>query len=239
MMVPFSRNDNSGGFTDEQLRAAAKAVRNAMLKSLEAEPEEQHTFSESFLRRIQALLRINDRRERRKHALQRAAIILIGFFLAGTLFLAFNPDARADLANWIRNTYENSIFYQFFSKESDETGDLPQTLPDVEFTWLPEKYEIQEAYRDDEKATLLLSNETTIIIFEYWFASPSEYYEMYTSDNIQETVEVNGKQADYYQGIDEQATNTLVWSEHNMFFSLNSSLPKEELIRIAEGIIKK
>ena len=239
MILSFSKKEKPGGFSDEQLRVAARAVRNSMLASLDGKTEEQHVFSESFLSRMRILLHIDERRNRRKLVLQRAAIILIGFFLAGTMFLAFNPDARADLANWIRNTYENSVFYQFFSKNSDQSEDLYQTLPDIEFSWLPEEYEIQEIYRDEQQATLLLSNETSIIVFEYWISSSSDYYEFFTSDHNQEVVLVNGKQADYFQGIGEDISNVLVWSDKNVVFCLDSCMQKEDMIRIAEGIIKK
>ena len=240
MMVPFSRNDNPGGFTDEQLRAAAKAVRSAMLESLKTEAEEQHSFSESFLRRLQALLRINDRRERRKHALQRAAIILIGFFLAGTLFLAFNPDARADFSRWIKEAYEKSIFYQFFSKgkyESDPASPA-QVLPDIEFSWLPGEYESQKVYDDGQHIILLLSNPEDTIVLEYMFVSCSEYVEVFTKDYVQEKAVVQGGDADFYQSISEGVVSVLIWKDdsESIIFKLNSGFSKEIIIQIAEGI---
>ena len=239
MILSFLKKEKPGGFSDEQLRVAARAVRNSMLASLDGETEERHVFSEPFLSRMRILFHIDEHRNRRKQVLQRAAIILIGFFLAGTMFLAFNPDARADLANWIRNIYENSVFYEFFSKDEDDVVDLPKTLPNVEFSWLPGEYEIQEIYRDDQRVILLLCNEVDSISVEYWIASSSEYYEMFTSDHILEEVVVNGEQADFYQGADAQTANILAWTDEDIAIIINAYFTKEVLIKIAEGIIKK
>lgn len=225
-------------FTEEQLSAAAIAVRSSMLESLDKEEKVHHTFSELFLHRMQTLFRLDARRERKKHALQRVAVIIVGLFLAGSLFLAFNPEARAELANWIRSTYENSVFYEFFSNKSNKSGNMSHTLPDIEFTWLPGKYEIQEAYRDDNRIIILLLKGEDSITVDYWRSSYSEYFEVFTNDYVKDTAYVKGNPADYYQGRDSTA-NILVWLDENVVFCINSDLPKDTLIKIAEGIVKK
>ena len=106
MIYLFSKRPDPGGFSDEELQIAARAVQDAILRSLEAESEAKHTFSESFLERMNALFRKDERRNGIKRALQHAAIIVIGVFLAGALLLAFNPEVRADFTRWVRNTYD-------------------------------------------------------------------------------------------------------------------------------------
>lgn len=236
MIRSFYKIVDPDDFTEEQLSAAAIAVRSSMLESLDKEEKVHHTFSELFLHRMQTLFRLDARRERKKHALQRVAVIILGLFLAGSLFLAFNPEARAEFANWIRSTYENSVFYEFFSNKSNKSGNMSHTLPDIEFTWLPGEYEIEEVFRDDQKSTFLLTNEESIIVFEYWLASSSEYYEYFSNEHTQETVQIKGIQADFYQATDSQTANALIWSDTNIVYCIDSYLSKADMIRIAEGI---
>ena len=78
MIYLFSKRPDPGGFSDEELQIAARAVQDAILRSLEAESEAKHTFSESFLERMNALFRKDERRNGIKRALQHAAIIVRG-----------------------------------------------------------------------------------------------------------------------------------------------------------------
>ncbi len=82
MIHLFSKRTDPSGLSDEELRAAAQAVRNSMLQSLEVTAESYHTFSESFLRRMQELLRLDRRRNSRRRVLQHAAVFLLGVFIS-------------------------------------------------------------------------------------------------------------------------------------------------------------
>lgn len=232
----FSKTAEPGGFGEEQLRAAARAVRDAMLRSLDEEGAQPHIFSESFLSRMRELLRTDERRARRRRVLQRAAIVLIGFFLAGALLFAFNPDARASVVNWFRTNYENSVLYEFFSHEK-EPEDW-QTLPELEFTWLPGEYEIQEAVRNEWEVIVLLQGEDDDIIVNYFFLyNEDDIFEVYTESYLpREAVQVNGENADFYQSKNDGDASVLVWSKQNIFLILNSLLSRDDLIRLAEGI---
>lgn len=239
MMHLFFIRPEPGGFSDEDLQIAARAVQNAMLRSLEEDSEQPHVFSESFLERMRALFRVDDRRRTIRRALQHAAIIVIGIFLAGALLLAFNPEIRADFTRWVRNTYEKSFFYQFFSSEDSVAPDEDSnSLPDVEFGWLPGEYDHQKIFDDGSHIIIFLEGSTDTIILEYWTTDTIKYLELFTDDFIQDTVLVSGHPADFYQAVNSNTANALVWTIDNdsIVFYLNAFQSKDILIKIAENI---
>lgn len=239
MIYLFSKHHSSDPFTDKELQIAARAVRASMLQSLEGCSELHHAFSESFLVRMKALFRIDERRNRVRRILQHAAIIVIGVFLTGALLLAFNPEARADFTRWIKNTYEKSFFYQFFSSENAVVPDeASSSLPDVEFGWLPGEYNYQKVFDDGSHIILFLEGSEDTIILEYWTTETIKYLELFTDDFIQDTVLVSGHPADFYQAMNSNTANALVWTIDNdsIVFYLNSFQSKDILIKIAENI---
>lgn len=239
MIYPFSKRPDPGGFSEEELQIAARAVQDAMLRSLEEESEAKHIFSESFLARMNILFRKDERRNGIKRALQHAAIIVIGVFLAGALLLAFNPEVRADFTRWVRNTYEKSFFYQFFSSEDSVVPDeASNSLPDVEFGWLPGEYDHQKIFDDGSHIIVFLEGSTDTIILEYWITDTIKYLELFTDDFIQDTVLVSGHPADFYQAVNSNTANALVWTIDNdsIVFYLNAFQSKDILIKIAENI---
>ena len=239
MIYPFSKRPDPGGFSDEELQIAARAVQDAMLQSLEEESESKHIFSESFLARMNALFLKDERRNGIKRALQHAAIIVIGVFLTGALLLAFNPTARADFSRWIRNTYEKSFFYDFFSRKDGLDESPNETFPEIKFTWLPSEYSIQELFSAENKRTLYLFNDNSSIILNYWEENEFDHLEIFSSDFIHEEITINGLEADYYSSLRDDVDNMLVWTsdDYRIIFNMFSHLSKEDMTKIAEGII--
>lgn len=242
MIYLFSKRPDPGGFSDEELQIAARAVQDAMLRSLEAESESKHTFSESFLARMNALFRKDERRNGIKRALQHAAIIVIGVFLAGALLLAFNPEVRADFTRWIRNTYEKSIFYQFFSSENTVVPDeASNSLPDVEFGWLPGDYSYQKVFDDGAHIIVLLNDSKEIIMLEYWAIEKVKYVEFFNDYYDREDAQVYESSADFFRALNSNTENVLIWTkaDSQIVFYLFSHQSKEVMVEIANNIKEK
>lgn len=242
MMHLFFIRPDPGGFSDEDLQIAARAVQNAILRSLEEDSEQPHVFSESFLERMRALFRVDDRRRTISRALQHAAIIVIGIFLAGALLLAFNPEVRADFTRWVRNTYEKSIFYQFFSSEDPVVPDeASNALPDVEFGWLPGDYSFQKAFDDGDHIIVLLNNSEEIIMLEYWDIEKVTYVEFFNEYYNREDAQVHESSADFFRALNSKTENVLIWtkSDSQIVFYLFSHQSKEVMVKIANNIKEK
>lgn len=224
-------------FSDEALRAAARAVRESMLRALEEEKPEEHSFSEAFLEKIRKLVAIDRQRLRRRAVWQRVAGIILGILIGSGFFLAFNAEARADFMSWVRSTYENSILYEFFQGTKKEEA----VLPEIEFTWLPGEYEIQELYNNGQRATVLLNGKEQLLMLNYWLANDLDHVQVFASTFKHELIMIHDKEADIYYGSEEDPENSIVWenSDGTVFFNLTSELSTDTLVKIAEGIKEK
>lgn len=224
-------------FSDEALRAAARAVRESMLRALKEEKLEEHAFSEAFLEKIRKLLVIDRERLRRRAVWQRVAGIILGILIGSSFFLAFNPEARADFLNWVRTTYENSILFEFFQGAKKDEA----TLPEIEFTWLPGEYEIQEVFNDGHSKTMILSADDDTMVLKCWVGEELSHIEVFTDDCIRTETEVNGRKADYFQPNNPETVGVLIWTESNdeYILYLLAEHPQEIMNKIAEKILLK
>lgn len=224
-------------FSDEALRAAARAVRESMLRALEEEEPEEHSFSEAFLEKIRKLVAIDRQRLRRRAVWQRVAGIILGILIGSGFFLAFNAEARADFMSWVRSTYENSILYEFFQGTKKEEA----VLPEIEFTWLPGEYEIQEVFNDGQSMTIVLSTSEDSILLNCFRLGESDHFEVFTENYRHFEVSVSDNSADFFQSVDDNTDSILVWtdSDNTLEYNLYAQHPKELMIRIAEGIKEK
>ena len=129
--------------TDYELE---KLARRVMLDAARLEhgglPEEPHTFSPAFERKMKKLL------HRGRHpvwykALHAAACLLLALLLSGCAVLAVSPASREAFAGWVREVHDTYFSYQYVGPDQDVQEDLTKIafLP----TWLPEGY--QEAER--------------------------------------------------------------------------------------------
>ena len=224
-------------FSDAALRAAAQLVRESMLRVLEEKEPEEHSFTEAFLEKIRKLVVIDRRRMRTRVFYQRVAGIILGILIGSGFFLAFNPEARADFLNWVRTTYENSILYEFFQGAKKEEA----TLPEIEFTWLPGEYEIQEVFNDGHSKTIILSADDDTMVLKCWVGEELSHIEIFTDDYIQTETEVNGRKADYFQPNDPETAGVLIWTESDdeYILYLLAEHPQEIMNKIAEKIMLK
>lgn len=224
-------------FSDEALRAAARAVRESMLRALEEEEPEEHSFSEAFLEKIRKLIVIDRQRLRRRAVWQRVAGIILGILIGSGFFLAFNAEARADFMSWVRSTYENSILYEFFQGTKKEEA----VLPEIEFTWLPGEYEIQEVFNDGNSKTILLSSVNDTMLLKCWLIGTDDHFEAFTEDYESEDLTIFGNTAEYFRPKDTVTAGVLVWTnkDSSVMYYLSSHHSQETVLRIAEKIIEK
>ena len=245
MKRAFSDREVIPGFTEKDFHIAAQKVRDAILLSLDVTEEEKHVFSQSFTERMRKLFSLDRRRAGWKRILQSAAILLVLVFLAGTLFLAFNPEARADFIYWIKDTYENSTIYRFFS---DDSASMPEPgsyteMPDFEFGWLPGEYEEHRptAITNHRNIFLTGSSESDYIMLDCWRADRAGTITLFTNEHSYEDALINGKKADFYRNSSPGSENMLYWQDEDEYlvFVLSSPLDKGIMIKIAENIVRK
>lgn len=223
-------------FEEHDLEAAAQLVAESMLKSLPPQDLCDHTFSDSFLTKMEKLLNRQKRRQVWHTTLRYAAAIIITVTLTFGAVMATSPTARAAVGQWAREIYENSMVYRFFSEPPEEK------LPLYRLEWIPEGFVAEDVYYDRVYYRALYLNDKTGqgFVFEYYYMANSTAPMVIPGEGcVLEQTEINGNPADYYQEPDDAETNALlIFDEaHNICFTIAATLDKDSIFTIAEHII--
>ena len=224
--------------TEDELKRAAKQVRECMLNAL-PEPEDCHyIFSPEFERKMKRLI-YRQRREAkiRKTCRSIAAILLIILFL-GSVWLSFDPKAYSEFTKWIKDVYQNSVVYHFFTNENETTSS--KLLPNYTFGWLPEGYKVEVIERTPTSMFLLAEDESNnAVMLNYAFINDQSELFVFGNMLLSEEVKIGDYIGTLYYDPEAEGSNTLVWDNGEIVFYIDSVLSKEELTLIAENIILK
>lgn len=223
-------------FNDHDLEKAAQLVAESMLNNLPPKAACDHTFSDGFLAKMEKLMNRQRLRQTWHKMLRVAAAIIITISLTfGTVMVA-SPSARAAVVQWVREVYENSMIYRFFSEPSDES------LPLFGLDWIPTGFEQVDSFYDKELYRSVYMNTQTGqgFAFEYYYMDRGTVSMVAPIEGcILEHTEINGNPADYYQELNDANTNVLMFfdEEKNICFSITATLDKDSIFTIAEHII--
>ncbi|MBQ6206874.1 MAG: DUF4367 domain-containing protein [Oscillospiraceae bacterium] len=224
-------------FSENDLRNAARAVRESMLASLPESSEIECEFSEGFLNKMDALIALDKRRQRVRLIARRAAMIVLTILVTLGAWLAVDTEARAGFVQWIKEVSRNHTIYHFFGNQPDEK------LPQYALGWLPEGFTLAETDTNETGHIEIYKNKSTgYEVFFMYRSAQSGFVPMivydYGNETLQETVHVHDVTADYYPADENSSENTLVWidEKQDIWFELSSGLSKEAILRMAESI---
>ena len=198
--------------------------------------------SPRLLRQMTAMLNDPNGWAKRRHRpvwkriARAAAVILLTFTLSLSALMAINPSVRAAVITWVREVYEHSVVYRFFARSETE---LPEYAP----IWIPEGFALDERVEFDGRVLYMYHNSNTgeMLSFSYEQASADTQVQIGGYDDepvpVSEPCTVNGMPADYYP-ISESGTSNLVWIDEvqSIVFTINSTLEKDVMLHIAEGV---
>lgn len=217
--------------TDDMLQVAAEEVAMAMLRSI---PEEPHSFSARFEKKMQRLLR------RAKHpvfyqVMRYAAVIVLAVTVLFGAVFAVSPTVRAAVIGWVQ-----SVFHEFYKYSSEET-----TPPDVEYEYyLPESFDdyslLTTIDEIDGKTYIYASTTGMMLQFSYVYGGKTSMY--VNSDNMERFGTVVGElAADVYISKTGTETNVIVWQDpsNDALLVLSAFADKEELPQLAEKVQKR
>lgn len=219
-------------FSEEQLRFAARQVRESLLASLPSPAECEHEFSEVFYQKMKALVDQEQRRQARRKLLQRVAAILLMFTLGFGTWLTVDAEAREAVFAWVREVYENSIVYRFFGSEN------PGSLPSYEVELIKGYHEV-DVFRDDTLCMATYMNaDGGCYVLEYMFMQSSSVTTLDPEGSAPEFVSINGCPGEYIAAAAAGEFNALLWhdSEKGISFSLLGTLERETLLHLAENL---
>lgn len=168
----------------------------------------------------------------RQYALVAVVVLAI---LAGTLFAI--PQTRTIAGNLLEEWLSDHVTYQFYNETND-------TLPDVEFQYIPEAYEQSFVLSEDWSEEIInvwefRNAEGQFLTIDIALASHNFSYSVDNEHREKCMVELfSGEEAIYYKPIDVGWSSDLIWisADGKYFFAIKGILPLEELLRIADGI---
>ena len=219
---------------DEMLCTAAAWSSELFVQAvaLDYDPAQQYEPSELFQKKIKRLFR------RAKHpylyqTMRRVAAIFLAAILAGSVYLAVDTEARAAFFGWVRELYEHSFVYHVMPNHATDM------LPRYELTWLPDGFGEPDVNEDDTMYSALYENPNTgdFFVFDYCILTEETQMEIFTIQPPEHLL-VNGADADFYAAPNDSDSSNLLWveTETGVLCSINSTLSKEDILHIAEGI---
>lgn len=221
--------------SDDDLRKAARMVRDSMLESLPGPSECEHEFSQDFYEKMEKLLSKERMHRTFRKAMQRVAVAFLAIVLGTGIWLSVDVEARAAVINWVREVYEDSVFYRFFN-------DSDVSLPVYRLKDIGDDYRIVFEDEDATSYSIFYRNDESgeSIFFEYLIIQEGHVLGVLENqaDYVHETVQIGATVGDYYDFTEKGSSDILVWidEKNNIAFALNSTLEKDELLSIAEKI---
>lgn len=218
--------------TDEMLTNAAKQVAETMRASLPVPEECHHEFPPEFERDMKRLITQTERRRHIRRYLQRAAAACLAVVISLSTWLAVDAEARAAFVQWIKTVYEQSVVYEFFH------SNVEQTETDYRFGWLPKDYVLESKIKGDVITTIIYRSNEDVIYFTYEQAADGAQTKLFTDNVDTEPVMVNGAEGEFYLPQDSTESNSLVWFDEksNTLFSISGFIDKETMIKMAESV---
>ena len=226
--------------TDYELE---KLARRVMLDAARLEhgglPEEPHTFSPAFERKMKKLL------HRGRHpvwykALHAAACLLLALLLSGCAVLAVSPEIREVFAGWVREIHDNYFLYEFFGDEEREAVSEEDVLYQPAYVPAGYRIECRTVLVGGVVTIGYINDQTNDIAVFTCFSDMSSAVLQVSGENeiICRQVRVNGLSADLYLDSEEGEANVIVWvdEQNGAAFRISGVLSGEELTRMAESV---
>ena len=218
-------------------QALDKLARRVMLDAARQEygslPEEPHSFSPAFERKMKKLLR------RGRHpvwykTLHAAACLLLALLLSGCAVLAVSAEAREVFVGWVRSVYYDTLVYTYTGPE----GKAPENML-YRPLWLPEGYEVYDESPNLSLPIASYRNEEgeDITLITYGSVESMSLNIVQEEDVVEKQVLVAGKKADLY--LDSGGDSSfLIWTddEQHLMFVLIGHFTEKEALRIAESV---
>jgi len=208
----------------------------ALIDSLPAPDKCNFTFSSEFERKMDVLFKQYKKYQIVNSIKKCIAAVFIAIICSSSLYLAINVEVRATVFEWIQQVYENSIVYKYFGEKKIDK------LPEYELGYLPDDFVEVDGLENEMMKTVFFMNINTedVLIFEYGFIDGTSNLTVFDIDvnKKSEKILINGYEADFYEADIQSMANSLIWFDntHSIIFKLDSSLDKQTIIKISEGI---
>ena len=220
--------------TNIMLRKAAEEAERALLVAVEAGPFEPHRFSDRFERSMNKLIRKVKHPISYKILYTAVATLSAVFILFGLVF-AISPEVRASVINWVKSTFFE--FTQYSANQNTENADFEYYLQ-----FIPEGYsEFRTNDTEYGNTIIYIHEDGHLLNFLYADGNGAHKLSIITDLHTHIEAHVNGNKADIYITDSELESNAIVWtdSESGYLFFIGAKADKDQLIALAESVVKK
>ncbi|MGN1194045.1 MAG: DUF4367 domain-containing protein [Acutalibacteraceae bacterium] len=225
---------------DGIIAAALIGIKNDEVASLPNDNEIDHTFSESFEKKMKRVIGSVNKKGKyisfTQRVMKRAAVIILCLGVVAFSSVMLNPEARADFKNAVYEIYENFVKFSF-----DTTHEKMQDFDDI--------YKVKASYIPKGFVLTEKSDEYGAVGYSYENKDSGESFDVYVSlndglsvltDNEKsryEKTEINGREAYvvYTKETDEKY-GTVIITGAKITVTVYGHVPESELIKIAKGI---
>lgn len=222
--------------TDLMLEEAVGHFADALISSLPAPSDCDHTFSPEFEEKMDRLLKKAKKPHKPLRFIQRAAVIFLTIMISAAAWLAVDNEARASFVRWTRELCGNTFLYRYFGAVPD------QTIPDYYISSLPNNYNVT-SYSDgqDTQITVFTTAEGDRFLFVYYYIYDGRLTAITTvgDDTIdQEPVLINGIEGTFYDLANEKYADSLFWIDDTtgIAFELQSFCSKDVMLNMAKSV---
>lgn len=223
--------------TEEMLRQAAQEVTEEWLRRI---PEEPHTFSRRFRRRMRPLLANpagyvrSAARPLWRKVLRAAACVVLACALALGTLRAVSPETYAAVVQWAAEWYETLMVYYFYGDPEEES------LPLYAITALPEGYEEtgEPLEAPGYRGIYYRNNQGQEIYFTCEYMTQGSAHRVLLDDMIEKEVTVGDCSGLLYLSQDPDQSNGLLWmdEEAGLLFSIDAFAEESVLLHMAESV---
>lgn len=224
--------------SDERLTKAAFEYDAALVASLPDPSECTHVFSASFENKIKKLIR------KANHIIfykcvRRIACAIAALFIAGSIFVAFNPTARAVVVEWFKERIGDVYHYFFVGEDTQNKETAPLAFCP---TWVPEGYVLHDSFNSPSLNAVVFLNKTgEVLQFSYIRIQDGNAAALGRGEYKHKVISVNGFTAEVYLALDADTSNVIVWidEKHDLMFTVFGLISEENLVKMAMNVEEK
>ena len=218
---------------DEMLSAAAEEsciIYTAQVVG-DYDVKSQHIFSLHFEKRMRKLKRRADHLVYYK-AMRRVASIILIIFLAGSVWIAVDAEARAAVIGWVKEIYET-----YFIFRHDGTTDEVSESVDYRPTWIPDGYSEFRVKVSETRTVVVYANDSGKMIRFNYIHNPDETdWFIDVSQAGVKSATINGNKADLLIAQNPDEANGIAWVSADTAFYITGFVDETDLVKMAENV---
>jgi len=179
--------------------------------------------------------RVENTQKAKKILIQASKTAMVFFtFMAviTTILIAVEPSR-----NYIFNTFiqwnNNHTAIQFQPSEKSNDFDI-YTL-----NYIPDGFKLITTSSNENMRSSIYSNDKNEKIFFQQFLADSTNLSVDNENNKPSIMTIHNSEAFFFESESENDNNILIWKENNIAFKIISNIGKNEMVLVAENVLKK